>query len=398
MSRVVAAAVLLVAPVLLGCDDDGAPRSTGTPPPSASASAPAARVDTRIPADLSALPWADVGLPERMPTGLESMPSLLDDPPGRALMSYRPVESLDDPRGWAAETIYVLGADGGWRRLAMADLGLAEAGWPGPDMYGAGQVSPDGRWWASHVGPNVLLLDLRTGEHRLAHLGDDRSVRFVRWLPGSRALQAFSNRASGHVGVSSTHLVDVTGKVRESPYGRFAVAYQPDGTAVRFTATHRLRWAEGSTKPMKDLVPGFWHAQRRSWTVQHGERLSIVPIFRELAEIDDLLAVDTESLVPVARLVNRRGGYVAEGESLGASFRLARRRDPADLHLVMAGDVDSRARRAASRGADAEGGAACLGRLGCERRSRPAHGARPDEFLSGCGSPLTNPHPEQRRT
>jgi hypothetical protein len=316
----------LLLPALVACDgQEPDEQSAPTPPPSStspSATAPQRDtvVRTRLPADLSALPWADVGLPARMPTGQESMPWLLDDPPGRAVMSYRPVESWDDPRGWASETIYILGTDGSWRRLAMAGLGLAEEWWPGPDTYGAGQVSPDGRWWASHVGPHVLLLDLRTGEQRLAHLGDDRSVRFVRWLQGSDVLQAFSNRASGNVGVSSTHLVHVSGKVRVSPYGRDAVAFEPDGTAVRFTRTHLLRWASESATPTRDPVPGFWRAQRRSSTAHHGERLSIVPIFRELAEVDDLLAVDGTSLEPVARLVNRRGGYVGPGETLGTSF------------------------------------------------------------------------------
>jgi hypothetical protein len=84
-------------------------------------------------------------------------------------------------------------------------------------MYGAGQLSPDGRWWASHVGTNVLLLDLRTGSHRLIDLGADRSVRSVQWLPDSRTVQSFTQRAAGQVGRSSTHLVDLAGERRVSP-------------------------------------------------------------------------------------------------------------------------------------------------------------------------------------
>ena len=291
------------------------------------------------------------------------MPLLFDDPPGRALMSYRPVESLDDPRGWASETTYLLGTDGGWRRLAMADLGLAEEWWPGPDTYGAGQVSPDGRWWALHVGPNVLLMNLRTGEHRLAHLGDD-AVGAVRAVAAGQAAVCRRSRvrASGHLGVSSTHLVDVTGKVRESPYGRFAVAYQPDGTAMRFTATHRLRWAEGSTKPTRDRVPGFWHAQRRSWTFQHGERLSIVPDLPRASRRWTTCSPWTRS--PWCRWRDWSTGAAATWDRREPrhQLRLARRRDPADLHLVLVGDVDPRGRRA---------DVAWCGCRGCLRTSGP---------------------------
>ena len=173
---------------------------------------------------------------------------------------------------------------------------------------------------AGIAGPNVLLLDLRTGRHRLIHLGDDRSVRFVRWLPDSRTLQAFANRAAGSLGTSSTHLVDVRGGSRLSPYGRHAVGYEPDGTAVRFTPTHRLRWAHEGAAPIKEPTPGLRHLQSRSWTVEHGVELSAVPVLRERAMLDDLLAIESQSMTPVARLVNRRGGFVGAGESLGITY------------------------------------------------------------------------------
>jgi hypothetical protein len=73
-----------------------------------------------------------------MPTGRESMPSLLDDPPGRAVLSYRPIEYEHDPQGWAGETIYLWGVDGRWRRLSMLDLGLPDEGWPGPTCTAPG--------------------------------------------------------------------------------------------------------------------------------------------------------------------------------------------------------------------------------------------------------------------
>ena len=326
MRRRGAIVLSLLVPVLVACDgqapaEETAPQPTPTATSQSMTDPPVAPVmETRLPADLADVPVADIGLPARMPTASESLPSLLDDPPGRAVMSYRPVESFDDPQGWSGEAFYVLGTDGGWRRLAMADLDLPEDWWPGHDMYGAGQVSPDGRWWAAYAGPNVLLMNLRTSEHRLVDLGTDRSVRFVRWLPDSRALQAFSNRASEAHGVSSTHLVRVSGNVRVSPYGPLAVAFEPDGTAVKFTAHHRLRWADPATTPTKDAVPGWWHLQGDSWRSHHGERLSILPIFRETAEVEDLLAVDRATLEPAARLVNRRGGFVGPGESMGISY------------------------------------------------------------------------------
>jgi hypothetical protein len=317
----------LLVPVLVACDE-GSPRGDARPSPtrataSASKAPPSERpvVKTRLPADLRDAPRTDIGLPRGLPTGDEPFPSALDDPPGRAVMSYRPVETLDDPEGWIGETLYLLGVDGRWRRLAMAEFGLREAWWPGTDMYGAGQVSPDGRRWATHVGSDVMVLDLRTGTHRLYPVGDGRTeVRFVRWLPHSRTLQAYSSGTNQAPRVNMTHLVDVTGEVRVSPYGRLGVAFEPDGTAVLFGRSYRFRWADAEAAPTKDRVPRFWQAHRRSYTALHGKRLSIVPIFRELAEVDDLLAVDTASLAPVARLVNRSGAYVGAGEGLGISY------------------------------------------------------------------------------
>jgi hypothetical protein len=71
---------------------------------------------------------------------------------------------------------------------------------------------------------------------------------------------------------------------------------------------------------MTDPVPRWWQAQRQSFGVFHGDRLSVLPNFREAAEVDDLLAVDRSSLEAVGRLVNRRGGYFGEGESLGMTY------------------------------------------------------------------------------
>lgn len=126
-------------------------------------------------ADLERAPWArGYRLPRRPPPPADKVPRLLDDLPGRAVMTYYAEPShlagfagSPYPTAWDRETIYFLGDDLRWRVLPMTDLGLADSAWYGTDNYGAGSLSPDGRWWGTTSMNGSVVLDLRTGRvHR----------------------------------------------------------------------------------------------------------------------------------------------------------------------------------------------------------------------------------------
>ncbi|AIY16297.1 hypothetical protein GUY44_21490 [Pimelobacter simplex] len=126
--------------------------------------------------DLDRAHWATgYRLPRQMPEDLQELPDLLDDLPGKAIATvYGEIDDLNGrvpPRTyatpWARETVYFYGDDGRWRVLHLEDLGLPAAGWQGSDSYGAGALSPDGRWWATKSLRGSVVLDLATGElHR----------------------------------------------------------------------------------------------------------------------------------------------------------------------------------------------------------------------------------------
>lgn len=102
------------------------------------------------------------------------MPNLLDDLPGKAIATvYGEIDDLSGraPRRtyrnpWAREAVYFFGDDGRWRVLHMEDLGLPKAGWQGSDNYSAGELSPDGRWWATNSLRGSVVMNLQTGDLR----------------------------------------------------------------------------------------------------------------------------------------------------------------------------------------------------------------------------------------
>ena len=104
-------------------------------------------------ARLPRLPRLRSRLPRAVPDRVDDLPSLLTDPPGRAVLTFHPPEGFDDPAGWASETLLFYGSDRRWRSLRMGELGLPAQAWPGADTYGAGSLSPDGRWWAGRSTP-----------------------------------------------------------------------------------------------------------------------------------------------------------------------------------------------------------------------------------------------------
>ena len=117
-----------------------------------------------MPKTLSELP-VQTNLPASVPDPSADLPSLLDDPPGRVLMTWYPAPASGcDVSGWATETIYFYGQDGQWRRLNMVDLGLPKSTWPGCASNGPGSLSPDGKWWTVGAKGLFVLLDLETGD------------------------------------------------------------------------------------------------------------------------------------------------------------------------------------------------------------------------------------------
>ena len=133
-------------------------------------------------------PVLPTALPRQVPVDADGLPDLLDDPPGRASLVHHPAERWPEPvEGWASETLLFHGVDGGWRALRMDALGLPTSSWPGHDTYGAGSLSPDGRWWAGRSRDGVIVLDLASGDVEVVDLGT-RWVASVEWTRDSRAM------------------------------------------------------------------------------------------------------------------------------------------------------------------------------------------------------------------
>ena len=237
--------VVLSTLALTGCTGPAA----GPQRPRAEATAPAYPV-TRVPRDLGTQPvQAVAGLPRSLPVASAALPSALDDPPGRARLAYHPPEWWGDATGWASETVLLLGVDGRWRRLALADLGRPEADWPGVDTYGAGALSPDGRWWAGKSRAGVLLVDLGTGRHQLVGLATDW-VAQVRWLPDSSGLVA-AHGLGNRSGLRTAHVSLPDLRTRALPYEVWEVGFEPDGTPVTLRRTRG-----GSYELVADPGPG----------------------------------------------------------------------------------------------------------------------------------------------
>lgn len=139
------------------------------------------------PMRVQGLRWANGNVPRGVPEPDEYLPSLLDDAPGRALVaSYVP---RPNGLGFPGEAIEFYGVDGRWRRLSLGDLGLPPAGWSGYDTYGAGALSPDGRWWAGPMLSGFYLVDMRDGSVRVGdpvgrHYGQPGKSSFS-WSPDS---------------------------------------------------------------------------------------------------------------------------------------------------------------------------------------------------------------------
>ncbi|WP_139175645.1 hypothetical protein [Nocardioides lianchengensis] len=136
--------------------------------------------------------------------------------------------------GWASETLLLHGIDGRWRVLPMDELGLDDAIWPGHDTYGAGSLSPDGRWWAGRSRAGVVLLDLGTGRGEI--VGARRWVSEVQWRDDSRSLVvALGDRPR-------TELLDLSGRRSTLSFRSGEASAADDGRWWSGRATDDGRW------------------------------------------------------------------------------------------------------------------------------------------------------------
>lgn len=183
----------------------------------------------RLPRDWSQVAFDNGDLPRRVPSP-DGLPSVLDEP-SRARLVVHPVERWGDGQGWANEVQVVLGTDGRWRRLDMAELGLKEAWWPGEDTYGAGALSADGRTWAAHTNAGVVFVDLTMGTVRHVAFSRDQSfVRAVKWVGGTNVVSAYAR--SEHGQQYGTYQVSLVGTVERVSYDGTRTSFDTDGTPV----------------------------------------------------------------------------------------------------------------------------------------------------------------------
>ncbi len=301
-----------------GCNLSNEPRVDPPPVRSDRAADPALPKPQRLlDSGLGELPRLRTRLPRSVPERAD-FPSLLTDPPGRALVVYHPPEVIGSftAQGWASETLLFFGSDGRWRSLRMDELDLPPEARPGSDTYGAGELSPDGRWWASGSRAGVVLLDLSRGNHRLVDTGTDW-VAEIRWLSDSRAFVV----SNGYVGSRGrTQRVSVPDlEISELPYRLWQVGIAPDDRAYSLRRT-RIGEAElvehrgGALVPRGRLeLPGLGRDLQRLWGVAPIDGRFAVhhqPRPRDFRRVE-VVVVDATSLEVEARLAfDNRAGIV----------------------------------------------------------------------------------------
>ncbi len=312
--RAAAGIALLV--LLAGCTGD-------VRRPAAAPEAPAVVVQT-LPSDLTSLPRLRTALPRRVPTGISSLSALTDNPPGRATMVYHPAERWPErDEGWSSETLLFHGSDGRWRRLRMDELGLSDASWPGPDTYGAGSLSPDGRRWAGKSRAGVILLDLGSGRAQVVDLGSDW-IAWVGWRDDRSLVVGHGSHGR------RAELVELPGRTRTLlPYDYWQADYAPNGTAYSLRAAGRGRaevvsWRGDSPVSLGDAaIPGLrdWDGDMVGPDVTDGRLLFFVQ--RAPYRIIDFVVVGTDGLEIEARLhlssrqrMNHRGAKWLDPETV----------------------------------------------------------------------------------
>lgn len=233
----------------------------GSAAPGSAAGVSIVDLDVVRPGTLPVYRSPDLRLPSRIPGDGDALPSMLDDPPGRAVLAIRPNITqvnvgVDD---WSAIRILLHGADGEWRRLDLGELGLDDAA-TYQDTYGAGRLSPDGRWWMGPMQDALILVDLRTGEVRRQSVPVS-GVAAAAWILGTNS-----------IAVNGVRIDLATGNVRRTPYRSAGeVGFEPDGTPLFVDAspdgeTILYEW-RGSKKEVRVLHPQIQPPPRRGPTM-----------------------------------------------------------------------------------------------------------------------------------
>ena len=337
--RILALLGLVLTCLLGGCATDGPvspSRDTAPSAPAASRSLATATAPMR--ADRAR--WARGNVPRSVPEEDTPLVSLLEDPPGRALVtSYLPrpstaVEGID------SEAIEFFGVDGRWRRLALADLDLPDDVWLGGDTYGAGALSPDGRWWAGPMIGGMFLVDLSDGGTTVRQVPGAHGHASFEWSPDSDELVLTLFGRSTRAAVPDLRLrpfprptvyprLLADGGWVECPISRHVVnacsTYARDGTLTGTRPTPegwRSRWA-GPTEQLGDsvfysLATNAYGNRRRDWEVLRAstdfraDARLVLPAGSEINGVDDafspkalgLAAIDHRLLL--AWLVEKR--------------------------------------------------------------------------------------------
>lgn len=178
----------------------------------------------------------------------ESTP-LLEDLPGKVVMvsseSDAVVDSYYAHREFGDIVRYFYGADGRWRSLNLAELGIAETDFAGGDT-GVGYVSPTGRYWTFRTLTRAAILDLKTGHLTLTDPGDSWRMR-PEWGPDGMVMA----RRVGEGWILVDPKSGRTQPYPDRPRGDRSISFTPEGAPVDV-----LRAGKPSTKRLVEFANG----------------------------------------------------------------------------------------------------------------------------------------------